>query len=301
MSMTTQTRDATVIGLGEMGTALAGALLRTGHHVTVFNRTPARAEELVRQGVALAPSASAAIRASDVTLICVSDYAAATELLAGATAADLEGRTLVHLSSGTPREVRDLAAAVAARGARYLDGAILAWPRQIGQADAAILVSGPRDLYEKHEPLLKALGGGVAHYGQTISSSAALAAAALAYLAGKWIGFAHGALICEAEGLNPAEFGAMLAGIAPVLGEDDRHMGEVVSANRFSDPESTLRTTGNDIAGLVSHARQAGISEDFPTFAADLFRRAIDAGYGKEEHVAIIKVLRAAGLDRTKR
>src|SRR5262245_26856623 len=73
--------DVSVIGLGAMGSALARALLRGGRRVTVWNRTCAKADPLVREGVGLAPSAAAAVAVSPVVVVCVDDYEATKKIL----------------------------------------------------------------------------------------------------------------------------------------------------------------------------------------------------------------------------
>ncbi|WP_243723226.1 NAD(P)-binding domain-containing protein [Actinomadura sp. 7K507] len=154
----------TVIGLGLMGQALAGAFLRGGHPTTVWNRTAAKADRPVAEGATLAASAGAAAAASPLVVVCVSDYGAVRELL-GALDGVLDGRTVVNLTSGTSAQAREIAGEVARRGGTYLDGAIMAVPQGIGTADAAILYSGPRQVYDLHEPTLKTLAAGTAHLG----------------------------------------------------------------------------------------------------------------------------------------
>lgn len=149
--------DVSVMGLGEMGGALARALLDAGHRVTVWNRTDSKAVPFAARGADVAPSAVAAATSSPLTIICMSSYGAALEALAAA--GDLRGRTLVQLSSGTPGDARDAALWAADRGADYLDGAILAWPRQIGGPDAALIVSGPTQVYDRAVSTLRALVG----------------------------------------------------------------------------------------------------------------------------------------------
>ncbi|WP_220347785.1 NAD(P)-binding domain-containing protein [Alkalilimnicola ehrlichii] len=137
--------EVTVIGLGEMGSALAGALVRSGLRVTVWNRTPDKAAALVQNGAEQAVTAAAAIAASPLTIVCVSHYAATREILSSdAVRRALDGRTLVQLSTGTPKEARDLSAWVRQQGAAYLDGAILAWPSQIGGPKRQFCIRGRR-------------------------------------------------------------------------------------------------------------------------------------------------------------
>lgn len=285
--------DISVIGLGEMGSALAGAFIGAGRTVTVWNRTAAKAVRLQQRGARLAGDVREAVQASPVLVICVADYRATTSILdADGVALALGGRLVVQLSSGLPKQARALDDRMAAAGARYLDGAIAAWPRQIGTPAAAIVAAGPAPVFAEAEPVLRLLAGEVSYAGAEIGSALALFNAALAYLAGHWIGFSHGAAICAAEGLSVELFGDMMAGLGPSLGEDLRHMGRVIAEERFQQPESTLRTAGADIARLVELSSDLDIDAGWPTFAASVFQRAIDAGLGDEEHCAITRILR---------
>ena len=114
--------DVSLIGLGPMGIALARALQR-GHTLTLWNRTPSRAEALLGQGTVLAADARAAVAASPVVLVCVADYAAWRAILAQPGVAEaLRGKVLVQLSTGTPQDARDDWARL--DGVAYLDGAL---------------------------------------------------------------------------------------------------------------------------------------------------------------------------------
>ena len=283
----------TVIGLGTMGSALANALLAKGFEVTVWNRNTAKAAPLAEKGAVVAAGVKAAVEASPLVVVCVSDYKASEKIFAQEdVAGSLRGRTLLQLSTGTPNEARALDAWAKQHGANCLNGDILAWPRQIGTGEATITVCGDNEIFSRHETAFSALAGTVNYLGGEPGASAVLFAAVLAYLAGNWIGFCHGALICEKEGLRADEFGSLIQNISPILATESKHMGEVIQHNRFSDPESTINTTGHDLHLLVQQAEEAGISKELPQFAAGIFQRAINAGYGGEEHAAIIKVLR---------
>ncbi len=135
--------DITVIGLGLMGAALARTIQRAGHDLVVWNRSPAKMQPFIEDGVAAAPDLASAITASPVILICIDNYAATKAMLgAGEVAAHLAGRTVVQLSTGTPREAREAAEWMQAQNVSYLDGAILAGPDNIGTDGSLILLSG---------------------------------------------------------------------------------------------------------------------------------------------------------------
>jgi 3-hydroxyisobutyrate dehydrogenase-like beta-hydroxyacid dehydrogenase len=88
-----------------MGAALAFVLQERGRAVTVWNRSPEKAASLVEKGAVLAPSAAAAITASLVIIVCVTNYAAANRIL-GEVVTDLPGKLLVQFTTGSPQEAR---------------------------------------------------------------------------------------------------------------------------------------------------------------------------------------------------
>src|SRR5260221_14329656 len=141
-----------------MGSALARCLLAAGHDVTVWNRSPAKADPLVRQGAVAAESLSAAVAASPVVLICIDSYRSPQAVFeAPADAGLLSGRTIVQLSTGSPAGARSAEAWFTAAGARYLDGAILAGPSAIGAPATTILYAGRRTAFDGCRGLLGAL------------------------------------------------------------------------------------------------------------------------------------------------
>jgi 3-hydroxyisobutyrate dehydrogenase-like beta-hydroxyacid dehydrogenase len=293
MTTANNQRHVTVIGLGSMGAALTRAFITKGYRPTVWNRDSTKVKALTEVGASAAPTITAAIKSSEVIVLCVSDYKAARAILETEDVIKaLHGRTLIQLSTGTPKEARDLDLWVQQQGATCLNGDIMAWPRQMGTEAATISVSGDADVYHQQKNILQALAGNVVYVSNEPGASAALFHAVLAYLAGSWIGFCHGALVCENEGLRVDELGVLLEQISPILSVELRHMGEVIQHGRFDNPESTIKTTGDDLQLLVQQANEAGINNELPKFAADLFKRAMKAGHDQEEHAAVIKVLR---------
>ncbi|MDQ0861085.1 NAD(P)-dependent oxidoreductase [Bacillus sp. V2I10] len=285
--------QVSVIGLGPMGAALVRALLKNGKSVTVWNRTSANAEPLVREGAVLASSAASAIEASPVTIICVANYETSYRILdTKEVLPALAGRVLIQLSTGTPQQARDNEAWALERGAEYLDGAIAATPSQMGRPDTTIFTSGSDSAFQKSVPFLNDLAGNVPYLGEQVGSASAYDLAFLANLFGSMFGFIHAARILESEGLRVDSFGSMMADIAPIMGEINKHNGEVIQAGLFENPESSLNTCAVTGELFVQQAQEAQINAAFPAFAQGLLRKAQAAGYGNEEVGALIKVLR---------
>ncbi|CAL9574485.1 hypothetical protein SUDANB170_04921 [Streptomyces sp. enrichment culture] len=102
----------TLLGTGAMGTALGRAWLAAGHPLTVWNRTPERTAALTAEGAVAADSAAAAVAANRLVVACLLDDASVGAALEGA---DLAGRDLVNLTTGTPADARARAAWAAER------------------------------------------------------------------------------------------------------------------------------------------------------------------------------------------
>ncbi|RQW28307.1 NAD(P)-dependent oxidoreductase [Rhodobacteraceae bacterium CH30] len=287
--------EVTVIGLGAMGSALARALLQAGKRVTVWNRSRIKAEGLAVAGARVADNAASAIADSPVCLVCVDNYTVANSILGSdEVAAALSGKLLVQLSTGGPQEARESEQWAHARGAGYVDGAILAFPPQMGSHEASIIASGAAAAFEQAAPLLKILAPSLSYLGERIGAASAQDCAVAAYFAGALLGALHGARICEAEGLRVVEFCSMLSDISPLLGGDIRHLGAVIQAENYCEPQASLKTWTAAITRLERHAQQVDIHRGFPEFASSIFRQAVDAGLGAQEVAALIKVLRAA-------
>ena len=164
--------EVTVIGLGNMGSALARALLENGRAVTVWNRSPEKAAPLVDMGAVMAPSAAAAITASPIIMVCVTNYAAANHIL-DEVVTELPGKLLVQFTTGSPQDARASETWVHAHQAEYLDCAITGSPGSIGTPSAHILVAGREATFQKAEPILRVLASNLDYKGEAIGLSSA--------------------------------------------------------------------------------------------------------------------------------
>jgi 3-hydroxyisobutyrate dehydrogenase-like beta-hydroxyacid dehydrogenase len=286
--------ELTCVGLGLMGSALARAQLAAGHRITVWNRSPGRAEALVDLGAVEAGSFAEALAASPVVLICIDNYVSARALLdSGGVAGRLIGRTVVNLTTGTPREAGELSAWVAAQGARYLDGAILCGPTEIGSRIGDILISGDAQAWEVAGPLLTCLAGKVRRVDGGVGAAAALDFAWLTMSDVQFIGVAHAASICRAQGIALQAFIEVFPP-EPLRADTDSEtceLARIIKDADYGQPTATLQVWGEALARIQMQARDAGISAAVPDFIAGYFQRAVGMGLGQEEAIAIYKTL----------
>ena len=279
--------DITVIGLGLMGAALARALHEARHGVTVWNRSPERMRPFAETGVATADDVGAAISASPVVLICIDNYAVTDALLAPAEITDrLKGRTVVQLSTGTPKEAAEAADRMAALGIDYIDGAILAGPAQIGTAEGHILLCGNEAAYRKIATMLGSLGERVVFLGENVRAAATLDLAWLAACYGRFLSLVHGANMCRAEGVDISDY----IDVFPDNPLFRLYLG-VVRDGSYDDYTASLGVWGAALERVRQQGQESGINTEFPDFAASFFERAVAAGLAEKNVMALIKVL----------
>ncbi|NUP01094.1 MAG: NAD(P)-dependent oxidoreductase [Nonomuraea sp.] len=278
--------SVTVIGLGLMGRALAGAFLRAGHPTTVWNRTAAKADRLVAEGARLAPTVGDAVRAGSLTIICVTDYQAVHDLL-GAPGVQLDGTTLINLTSGDSAQAREAARWAEGRGAHYLDGAVMAVPPSIGTAEAVILHSGPQPDFEAHRPTLGALGT-VTYLGADPGLASLYDVAGLAMMWSVLNAWLQGTALLRTAGVDAATFAPFARQIAAGVAEWLPGYAEQIDSGYFPAVVSALETDARAMEHLVKESEAAGVNAELPKLIKAMADRSIAAGHGGEQYPVLI-------------
>lgn len=154
------------IGLGLMGSPMAHNLLRAGFQVTVWNRTRAKADPLIRAGATWAPSPKDVATTADVLITIVSDPPALEEVLfgdkrrkeAGALEALGPGTVLVDSSTVSPDLARRVATECAQRRVDFLDAPVTGGTWGAEKGELVFMVGGRREVLERVKPVLEPMG-----------------------------------------------------------------------------------------------------------------------------------------------
>lgn len=288
--MEENTPGLTLLGLGAMGTALAHAWLAAGHRLTVWNRTPGRAKQLVGRGARIAPSVAEAVAANRLVVACLLDDASVGATLDGA---DLAGRDVVNLTTGTPAQGRARAAWAAERGARFLDGGIMAVPPMIGvpEAGAFILYSGSRDLFEEHRDTL-AVPALPVHVGEDAGFAALYDVALLSAMTGMFAGISHAFALLRREEISPRGFAPMLAGWLTAMTSSAYSTADQLESGDYTrNVASNLAMMVEGNATMLRTAEEQGVSAELLTPFMTLMERRLADGHGDEGTTGVIDLI----------
>ena len=193
------------VGLGAMGSRIAGRLLDAGHRVYATNRTAAKSQPLVERGLVWQDTPREVAASADVVLSMVTGDQALQAITAGphGLLAGLEaGKLYVDMSTVSPQTSRQLAERVRARGAQMLDAPVSGSIPQAESGTLAIMVGGDPRAFAAVEPLLRELGQTVTHIGPN-GQGLVLKLAINISLAVQTLAFSEGLLLAERAGVDP--------------------------------------------------------------------------------------------------
>ena len=195
--------DLGYVGLGVMGSAVTRRLLDAGHTVSVWNRTPEKAEPLLEAGARWADTPRAVAERSDVVFTMVTNTAAVqavTDGPDGILAGLGPGKVYIDMSTASPANTRALAEQVAAVGAQMLDAPVSGTSITVEQGKASVMVGGDDDAFERVKPILEAIGPKVFHLGPS-GAAVTMKIAVNLSLAVQMLAFSEGVLLAEKSGI----------------------------------------------------------------------------------------------------
>lgn len=157
------------IGLGLMGRPMAERLLDCGYSLTVVgNRSRTAIDAVVARGAVEVPTARALAEASDIVMLCMGTSEQVESRIYGddgVLAAARPGLTVIDFGTSLPASTRAIAAAMAEKGAHYLDAPLGRTPTHAKDGLLNIMCAGDKAAYNAAEPVLKDLGENVFHLG----------------------------------------------------------------------------------------------------------------------------------------
>lgn len=280
----------TVLGLGAMGSRMAANLIKAGHSVTVWNRSPAAAEALVAAGAKYASTPKDAASDADIVMAMVRDDKASRQVWlsddTGALAGMAPGTIAIESSTLTAGWIRELGESAAERAISLLEAPVSGTTPQAEAAQLVYLVGGEAETLERVEPVLKTMGSSIQHIGP-------LGTGALAKLTTNTLLGIQVTVLGELIGLlqhSGADVARILDAVSatPVWST----VASRITASMLTDNFTTqfpIELIEKDFGYTV---QAAGPDSAAPTIAAarSVFTAAIERGYAKENMTAVVKL-----------
>ncbi|PIQ42997.1 MAG: oxidoreductase [Gammaproteobacteria bacterium CG11_big_fil_rev_8_21_14_0_20_46_22] len=146
----------TLIGLGNMGSAIATRLLQAGFDLTVYNRTTRKTEALVKLGAKTADTVEQAVREADIIMSCLFDDASVIELSETLFSSATQAKTYIATETLLPDTSKTLAKKYSEHGLNYVTACCVGVPPAALRGELGVLFGGPREDYEALRPIFAA-------------------------------------------------------------------------------------------------------------------------------------------------
>ncbi|MGC2485509.1 MAG: NAD(P)-dependent oxidoreductase [Acidimicrobiales bacterium] len=280
------------VGLGTMGQFMAMNLVRAGYSLSVWNRTPSRAQPVVELGATQVETPADVARASDIVVSCLTDSPQVEEVLfgeRGLAEGFSSGSLFVDCSSISPTRAQEFAQRLSLQGVATLDAPVTGGSEGAKNATLSILVGGTDQDFDRAAPLLNAVGRSVTHLGDVGAGQWAKAINQV-ILAGVYLGVAEGVTLGLKAGLDVERvLGALRGGAAGSwvlenrsgrMIDDDYPLGFKISLHR------------KDLGIGLELAHEVGAVLPVTALAATLEDGIIAQGFGDDDNSALARPIR---------
>ncbi|CAN5750538.1 2-hydroxy-3-oxopropionate reductase [soil metagenome] len=279
------------IGLGIMGSPMAGNLVKAGFDVVGYNRSRAAIDRLVEQGGRGASGIAEAVSDSDVVITVLPDSPDVEAVALGddGIVANAQPGTL-YIDMSTIRPAVATQVADAARGAdvRPLDGPVSGGEQGAVEGSLSVMVGGEPDDFDAARPVLDVMGSTIVHVGPSGSGQTVKAANQL-IVAGTYQLVAEAIVFLEAHGVDTDAAIEVLAG--GLAGNRILERKAAGMLRREFQPGFRLDLHHKDMGILLSAARETGVVIPFGALAGEFIASLRAQGHGGLDHSALLKLV----------
>lgn len=283
-----------LIGLGNMGAAIAGRLLDGGIPLVVYNRTQAKTHEVAGRGARVAETPQELVGQVDVVLTSLADDQALEDVAARVLPAARPGTVLVDVSTVSPAASGRVASLAEKRGVGYLRAPVSGNPTVVRAGNLSFIVSGRREDLERVEDVIRAIGPTIHHVGER-EEARVVKLALNSMIAGLAQLMSEALVLGEAAGVSREKLLEVMAASA-VGAPFVKYKAEPLLRGDFS-ATFTTELMEKDVDLVLDLAVEVGVELPVARAMKTLLRATADAGYAELDFMALFLQLReASGL-----
>jgi len=282
------------LGLGIMGHSMAANLVKAGHDVAVWNRTPGKHVE----GAALAATPAEAARGREVVWMCVSETSAVEQVLFGADGVEnalTSGMIVVDSSTISPTATLQFAERVRAKGADYIDAPVTGSKIAAASGQLIFIVGGSDTSVEKCDPLFAAMGKKILRLGETGKGQACKLGGNL-MISLIYEGLAEAFTLTSKLGVERERFVEFVNNTMVRSGVSDYKVPFIL--NRDWTPNFPMRLMHKDIRLMLDAAREHRVKLPGLETVEEIYDIASEEGLAEQDYAATLSLLEKwAGIE----
>jgi 3-hydroxyisobutyrate dehydrogenase len=278
------------IGLGRMGSAMAGNIQKAGYPMVVHDVREAATMPLLQGGAELVSSPAEVGRRSEVIFTSLprpEDVEAVATRPEGLLEGIREGSVYLDLSTCGPDLVRRLEPMFRQKGAHVMDAPVLSSPTRAVMRSLIVMVGGERAVYERIQPMLDAFADKVIYAGS-------LGSGCICKLVHNMMTFAMGQVVAEGLTLGVkagVELDALLeSGSRGLLGARQELLAQTVFRGQFEPPSFTLALSRKDVGLATELGRQTNVPMPVANLVEQLLVQGINRGWAEQDYTVAFRL-----------
>ena len=281
-----------IIGTGMLGEAVGINLLKSGHELTVFNRTKSKTDNLAKNGAVISNSPMDVAKNSDLVIIVVKDADSVKQVSFendGILAGNHDGLVVADMSTVNPESSKEISKKFQENGIDFLEIPVMGGPNVAIHGKLVLMASGNRTVYEKHQKVFET----IAHKNFFLGDSGAAHSIKLAMnlqISMLALSLSEGITLTRKAGFEPEKFLEILNSTYFKTG-----MSENKAHNMIKDsfePTFMLKNMTKDL-GIINEAAKS-FNADLPMakLASKVYQDAVEAGFGEIDYTGILAYLK---------
>lgn len=284
-------KNISVIGLGSMGFALAETLLKADFNISVWNRTSSKAQKLENKGANICSTPNEAFKNSQFIVASLSNYEAWNNIIdSNQIDMDLNGKTIIQLTTGSIEEVTALNDWVKKYNGDLLEGIISCFPSQIGTEESLILLAGSDNSINNCKDIISILSPQYKNLGSNLIAPTVLSRAFLSGALGGLIGMMNGAVLCQKADISLDDFKEIYMDRSSIIEQESKRIIDAIATEDTENTEASVSAWGHGQEALLAISKTLDSNIDFQLALNKLFKKTIEAGLKDHDLSAMHKI-----------
>jgi 3-hydroxyisobutyrate dehydrogenase len=283
-----------LIGTGMLGNAVGLHLLESGYLLTVYNRTRQKTLELEKNGAIIVDSPKEVAKSADLVITCVKDANAVKEVSFGKNGI-IEGKheqmLVADMSTVNPNDTKEISKKFKDAGIVTLDIPVVGGPRGAIKGELLVMVSGDENAFKRFKKIFETIGNRVFFLGKTGSAHAIKLAMNMQNVM-HVLSLSEGITLARAASVDPELFLNILNSTYFKTGMSETKAYKMIK-DEF-EPAFTIKNVKKELNTINEAAKSFGISLPMITKAEEIYKKAIENGFGDLDYTGILAYLKHA-------
>ena len=286
-----------LVGTGMLGEAVGLHLLESGHSLTAYNRTKSKTANLEKNGATVSDTPKYVSESSELVITCVKDTDAVEQVLFGQdgiVAGKHEGLAVADMSTINPSSAIQNSKRLGQEGIDSLEIPVMGGPNVAIDGKLVLMASGDRDVFDKYKQVFDTIANKTFFLGKSGSAHSIKIAMNLqiSLLA---LALAEGITLTKKAGFDPEKFLEILNSTYFKTGMSENKAHKMIK-DEF-EPTFTLKNLQKDLGIITEAAKDFGAVLPMAERANEIYRDAVDAGFGEIDYTGILAYIKKLSKD----